>query len=67
MAVDLGKTTEPHEAHDDTNDLIATELLLKRVAGEVSNMGDSGGLLRQLKEFNTFLERTALALEARKA
>jgi hypothetical protein len=41
-------------------------LLLKRVAGQVSNKSDSGGMLRQIKEFNAFLERTALALEGSK-
>jgi hypothetical protein len=43
-----------------------TELLLKRVAGQISNKSDSGGVLRQVKEFNAFLERAALALEGRK-
>lgn len=53
-------------AIDQPNEMIGTELLLKRVAGEVSNKGDSGGFLRQIKEFNAFLERTALVLEGRK-
>jgi hypothetical protein len=43
------------------------ELLLKRVAGEVSNKSDSGGMLKQIKDFNAFLERAALALETRKS
>jgi hypothetical protein len=42
------------------------ELVLKRVAGEASNKGDSGGILKQAKEFNAFLERAALALETRR-
>lgn len=46
--------------------MIGTELLLKRVAGEVSNKGESGGLLRKIKEFNAFLQRAAEALEMRK-
>jgi hypothetical protein len=45
---------------------MGTDLLLKRVANEVSNKGDSGGMLRQIKQFNAFLERAALALEGRK-
>ena len=45
---------------------MGTDLLLKRVSNEVSNKGDSGGMLRQIKQFNAFLERVALALEGRK-
>jgi hypothetical protein len=46
--------------------MVGTELLLKRMSGHVSNQSDSGGLLRQLKEVNAFLERAALVLEGRK-
>jgi hypothetical protein len=42
------------------------ELLLKRIATEVSNKGDSGGFLAHIKNFNDFLERAAIALETRK-
>jgi hypothetical protein len=42
------------------------ELLLTRMAGQVSKKSDSGGMLRQIKDFNAFLERAALALEGRK-
>ncbi|KAE8447012.1 hypothetical protein EG329_011146 [Mollisiaceae sp. DMI_Dod_QoI] len=65
MAIDLGK--QKHSSEDDqSREMAGTEVLLKRVAGEVSNKGDSRGLLRQVKEFNAFLERAALALEGRK-
>jgi hypothetical protein len=47
--------------------MIGTEVLLKRVADEVSNKSDSGGILKQIKEFNAFLERAALVLESRKS
>ena len=47
--------------------MVGVELLLKRIAGEVSNKSDSGGMLKQIKDFNAFLERVALALEGRKA
>lgn len=43
------------------------ELMLKRVAGDVSNKSDSGGILKQVQEFNAFLERAAVALEAKRA
>lgn len=41
------------------------EVLLKRIAGKISNKGDSGGILKQIKDFNSFLERAALALESK--
>ncbi len=63
LAIDLGKTSQL----DGKDDMIGTELLLKRVADEVSNKGDVGGILKQIKEFNAFLERAALALESRQA
>ncbi|PBP27635.1 AT hook domain-containing protein [Diplocarpon rosae] len=65
LAVALGKSAQ-NRAVDHADDMTGTEHLLKRVAGEVSNKGDSGGVLRQIKEFNAFLERAALALEGRK-
>ncbi|PVH81401.1 hypothetical protein DL98DRAFT_587590 [Cadophora sp. DSE1049] len=66
MAIEMGKSNQTSTEIDHSNDLIGTELLIKRVAGEVSNKGDSGGILKQIKEFNAFLERAALALEAKK-
>lgn len=65
MAIDLGKQRQ-NDSDDQSTEMIGTEVLLKRVAGEVSNNSDSGGILRQVKEFNAFLERAALALEAKK-
>ncbi|KUJ09550.1 uncharacterized protein LY89DRAFT_627717 [Mollisia scopiformis] len=64
MAIDLGKQKQHDEAEQST-EMVGTEVLLKRVAGEVSNKSDSGGLLRQIKDFNAFLERAALALEGK--
>jgi hypothetical protein len=66
LAVERGKTTQFDNEPDHRGDLMGTDLLLKRVANEVSNKGDSGGMLRQIKQFNAFLERAALALEGRK-
>lgn len=62
LAVDLGKA---NASPDSAADMVGIELLLKRIAGQVSNKSDSGGLLRQLKEANAFFERTAQALEGR--
>ncbi len=66
MAIDLGKSNAKHNSARNTAEMIGTELLLKRIASQVSNKSNSGGLLRQLKEANAFFERTALVLEGRR-
>lgn len=62
LAVELGRNLQATGG----DELIGTELLLKRVASQVSSSGSSGGLLKQIKEFNAFLQRAAVALETRK-
>jgi hypothetical protein len=62
LAIDLGRSAQIN----DTPEMTGTEVLLKRVADQVSNKSDSGGILKQIKEFNAFLERAALVLESRK-
>jgi hypothetical protein len=62
LATDLGRSAQIN----DTQEKTGTEVLLKRVADQVSNKSDSGGILKQIKEFNAFLERAALVLESRK-
>jgi hypothetical protein len=66
LAVERGKSSKFHNDPDRGGDLMGTDYLLRRVANHVSNKGDSGGMLRQIKQFNAFLERAALALEGRK-
>lgn len=61
MAIEVGKTSKNADLHE----MVGTELLLKRIAGQVSNKSHSGGLLRKLKEANAFFERAALILEGR--
>jgi hypothetical protein len=39
--------------------------LLQTVADQVSSQSGNGGILAQVKDFNDFLERAALALEGR--
>lgn len=64
LAVDRGRTqSEP----DENFQMSGVEVLLKRVAGLVSNKGGSGGILEQIKNFNGFLERAASTLESRKS
>ena len=41
------------------------EFLLRTVANDVSLLGDSGGLLHQVRDFNALLEKAALVLEKR--
>ncbi|KAH8650534.1 hypothetical protein BGZ60DRAFT_462355 [Tricladium varicosporioides] len=60
LAVDRGKSQ-----HDDGNETTGIEVLLKRMASTVSTKGSSGGVLQQIKDFNGFLERAALALESK--
>jgi hypothetical protein len=61
LAIECGKVNE--SGNDEKTGI---ELLLKRAAGEVSSKSGSGGTLKQIKEFNAFLERAALALEGKK-
>lgn len=46
-------------------ELANLELLISRVASQASTDGDGGGSLKQIKDFNAFLERAAAALERR--
>lgn len=46
-------------------ELANLELMLARLADEASSGSSTGGILRQVGEFNALLERAALALEAR--
>ncbi|CAD6448279.1 ed11fb3d-d214-45e7-a3f7-6fef92b7e85c [Sclerotinia trifoliorum] len=63
LAVERGKSISDHTDDGKSN----TELMLKRVASEASSASDDGGILKQIKAFNAFMERAALALEGRKA
>ncbi|QSZ35129.1 hypothetical protein DSL72_007994, partial [Monilinia vaccinii-corymbosi] len=62
LAVGRGKSSSNHKYDGKTN----IELTLKRVASEASSASDEGGILKQIKAFNSFMERAALALEGRK-
>ncbi|TGO39274.1 hypothetical protein BHYA_0057g00420 [Botrytis hyacinthi] len=62
LAVERGKSS------DNTDDgKTNIELMLKRIASEASTASDDGGVLKQIKAFNAFMERAALALEGKKA
>ncbi|KAF7856050.1 hypothetical protein EAF04_010006 [Stromatinia cepivora] len=62
LAVERGKSTSDHTDDGKSN----IEFILKRVASEASSASDDGGILKQIKAFNAFMERAALALEGRK-
>ncbi|RFU26401.1 hypothetical protein B7463_g9928, partial [Scytalidium lignicola] len=66
LALERGKTKHPHDPANGVVDMTGTELLLKRVAQEASCKSSTGGILKQVKQFNAFLERAALALEAKR-
>ncbi|TVY84711.1 hypothetical protein LSUE1_G001065 [Lachnellula suecica] len=67
LAVERGKSSHPIVAADGSVKRSGLDVLLKGVAGEVSNKSDSGGVLKHIKDFNAFLERAASALESMKA
>lgn len=46
-------------------DLGNLELLVSRVVDEASSASSTGGLLNQVRDFNAFLERAAVALETK--
>ncbi|KAI9170801.1 Protein MNN4 [Paramyrothecium foliicola] len=46
-------------------ELANLELLVSRVVDEASSASSTGGLLNQVKDFNAFLERAAIALETK--
>lgn len=63
LAVERGKANDENEEGE--GQMVGLEMLLKEVAGKASSKSDEGGMLKQIKEFNVFLERAALALENR--
>ncbi|KAJ6442577.1 mannosylphosphorylation protein (Mnn4) [Purpureocillium lavendulum] len=66
LAVEQGKgAPEPSRAAQKTADLGNLDLLIARVVDEASSASATGGLLRQVQDFNALLERAALALESR--
>ena len=66
LAVERGRTAEPRDHSQGSVPMSGVEVLLKRVALVCSNKGGSGGILKEIKDFNGFLERAAFALESRR-
>ena len=66
LAVEKGRAAaELSPAEQKKADLANLELLVSRVADQASSRSHGGGTLKQIKEFNAFLERAAAVLEGR--
>ena len=66
LAVEQGREAPelPTKAKKEA-ELANLELAVAQVTDQASSAGPTGGLLRQLRDFNAFLERSAVALESR--
>ncbi|KAK4151681.1 hypothetical protein C8A00DRAFT_35681 [Chaetomidium leptoderma] len=66
LAVEKGQAAaELSPAEQKKADLANLELLISRVADQACTRSDGGGTLKQIREFNAFLERAATVLEGR--
>jgi len=66
LAIEAGRAApELSPAEQKKADLNNLELLVARVADRASSKSDGGGALRQIRDFNAFLERAATVLEGR--
>ena len=66
LAVHQGRAApELTPAEKKKADIANLELLIARVADQACSGSDGGGVLKQIRDFNAFLERAAVMLEAR--
>ncbi|OLN81695.1 hypothetical protein CCHL11_06952 [Colletotrichum chlorophyti] len=66
LAVERGRAApELTPAENKKAELANLEILISRITDQACTQSDTGGALRQIKDFNAFLERAALALESR--
>lgn len=66
LAVENGRSaTELTASEQKVADLANLEYLISQVAAQTCAGGDGSGTLKQLQDFNAFLERAATTLEAR--
>lgn len=63
IAIETVRDSTYHPIYDNISDIDSTQTRLKKVAPLISHQSDNGGLLRQVKDFNSLLERSAIALE----
>ncbi|KAF4977879.1 hypothetical protein FZEAL_5653 [Fusarium zealandicum] len=66
LAVEQGRDApELSRAQEKKAEVANLELLVARITDEASSASSAGGMLQQVKDFNAFLERAAVALETR--
>lgn len=66
LAVEKGRDAPELSAKEQKDAHLANlELLISQITDDASSSSSSGGLLNQIKDFNAFLERAAIALETR--
>ncbi|KAH9237974.1 hypothetical protein K456DRAFT_1828587, partial [Colletotrichum gloeosporioides 23] len=66
LAVERGRAApELGPAEKKTAELANLEILISRITDQACTQSDTGGTLKQIKDFNAFLERAAVALEGR--
>ncbi|TEA15123.1 hypothetical protein C8034_v002574 [Colletotrichum sidae] len=66
LAVERGRAApELDPAEKKTAELANLEILISRITDQACTRSDTGGTLKQIKDFNAFLERAAVALESR--
>ncbi|KAK1636137.1 hypothetical protein BDP81DRAFT_429100 [Colletotrichum phormii] len=66
LAVERGRAApELSPAEKKTAELANLEILISRITDQACTHSDTGGTLKQVKDFNAFLERAAIALEGR--
>ena len=66
LAVETGPVKEDYELTSEQRrvaELANLELAIRQVVEDASSKSQAGGALRQIREFNAFLERVARALE----
>ncbi|KAK7430931.1 hypothetical protein QQZ08_002459 [Neonectria magnoliae] len=66
LAIERGRDApELSRAEQKQAELANLELLVPQICDEASSTSATGGMLQQVKDFNAFLERAAVALESR--
>ncbi|KAF9875694.1 AT hook domain-containing protein [Colletotrichum karsti] len=66
LAVERGRAApELGPAEKKTAELANLELMISRITDQACTKSDTGGTFKQIKDFNAFLERAAVALENR--
>ncbi|KAK7418246.1 hypothetical protein QQX98_004030 [Neonectria punicea] len=66
LAIERGRDApELSRAEQKQAELANLELLVPQICDEASSASATGGMLQQVKDFNAFLERAAVALESR--